>query len=791
MSSHADIGDPPARDPATGSGVSVEPGAGMDVAGMVVAHMAVGVVGLDGRGHVVFANPAARQMLQIASAEAPNHPLRELLRDAVGEDGVPLAIEERLVDPIRAHEASFDQLVLGIRRAADDQRQWLLISVVKGSTPTVVPEIGVILTIEDITARKAIEIALQQQNRVVDQVHEAVMVWDWSDGITFWNAGAEELYGFTATEALGHTSHALLHTEMPGGHDELRAALDRDGEWKGDIGRRRKDGTRITVEARLALTRQGDRLAVVEADRDVTSRRRAEERQQFLAESSRVLTSALDIEATLTTLTQLAVPAMADWCVVDLVDREGALNRLAITHRDPALAPVAAELRLRYPRLMPNQSHTLWTVLHQQRPFVDPAVDGERFVAQARDARHAELLRQLGFAAELVVPLIARGRVLGAITLVLGNHERSFSDDDVALAQEVGRTAALAIDNARLYADARAAEAYYRSLLKGTVDGVVVTDEHGRYLEINPAAERLLGYAIDELQVIQETGGSFSAEHPSVRGEVWSQLEQTGQWSGQWTIRRKDGALMPVDVTATRVTLPDQSVYIAIWRDVSQRVRLERLQRDFFAMVTHDLRTPLTVIRSSAQMLQMRREYREAAVARILSASDRMVRLINDLADLVSLEDGHIALHREPVRLGELAREVVTTLPEADRPRVVVEPMDHEVEGNWDPARLGQVLQNLIDNALSHAPGSSVQVSVESTDGDARVTVSDDGPGIDPEHVPLLFERFYRASATGAGGLGLGLYICRMLVEAHGGRISVESSPGNGSSFWVTLPRAG
>jgi PAS domain S-box-containing protein len=504
-----------------------------------------------------------------------------------------------------------------------------------------------------------------------------------------------------------------------------------------------------------------------------------------------VLTSSLDIEATLTTLTQLAVPAIADWCVVDLVDREGALNRLAITHRDPRLAPVAEELRLRYPNLTPDQSHTLWTVLQQQRPFLDPAVDQQRFVAQARDDRHVELLSQLGFVAELVVPLIARGRVLGAITLVLADRDRSFSADDVALAQEVGRTAALAIDNARLYADARSAEAYYRSLLKGTVDGVIVTDEDGQYLEINPAAERMLGYEIDELQALQEAGDGSLVEDPSVRSEVWSVLRETGQWSGQWTIRRKDGSLLPIDVSATRVALPDQTVYIAIWRDASQRVRLERLQRDFFAMVTHDLRTPLTVIRSGAQLLQMREAYRASTVAGILSASDRMVRLINDLADLVSLEDGHIALHRETVRLGELVREVVAGLPDADRSRVVVEPMDRAVEGHWDPVRLGQVVQNLIDNALSHAPGSTLRVRVENAGSEARVTVSDDGPGIDPEHVPLLFERFYRASATGAGGLGLGLYICRMLIEAHGGRISVQSSPGHGSTFWFSLPRAG
>jgi PAS domain S-box-containing protein len=788
VASHAKRSDS-ARDSATRPDSETTLGSVADVSHMVVEHMAIGVIRLAGDGRVVFANPAACRLFELSAAECSTVLVDDLLRDAVCEDETPLVTVEHPAQAALRTGRPADALVIGLGHPSLDTRRWLLVRAVPEPAPGT-SATGVVMTFEDITTQKATESALLRHARLVEQVHEAVVVWDWERGISFWNRGAEELYGYTADEALGRTSHELLQSGFPAGRDAVRAALERDGEWSGDLRRRQRDGTRIVVDAKLTLVGHGIDAVVVEAGRDVTSRRRAEDRQHFLTEAGRILSSSLDIEVTLTTLTQLAVPAMADWCVVDLVDREGTLCRLAITHRDPALAPVAEELQRRYARLPPDQPHTLWTALRRQRPFLDPSVDQDRFVAQARDDRHAALLRQLGFAAELVIPLIARNRVLGAITLVLSDDERSFQDEDMAHAVEVGRTAALAIDNARLYADVRAAEAYYRSLLAGTADGVIVTNETGRYIEVNAAAERMLGYSAEELRALQQEGGTVSAEDPALRAETWLQLQQTGQWSGQWTARRKDGSTISIDASVTRVTLPEHSVYIAIWRDASQRMRLERLQRDFFAMVAHDLRNPLTVVRSNAQLLQRRGEYRAATVAGILAASDRMARLISDLVDLERLQDGHIVLNRAPVDLEDMVKQVVTALPEATQRRVLVDGPASRVAGLWDADRLGQVVQNLIDNAASHAPESQIRVRVEQSGAEARVTVTDDGPGISQQHVPLLFERFYRAGATGAGGLGLGLHICRLLIEAHEGKVGAQSAPGQGSAFWFTLPGA-
>jgi signal transduction histidine kinase len=216
---------------------------------------------------------------------------------------------------------------------------------------------------------------------------------------------------------------------------------------------------------------------------------------------------------------------------------------------------------------------------------------------------------------------------------------------------------------------------------------------------------------------------------------------------------------------------------------------MEAAQRDFLAMVSHDLRSPLAVIRASAQLLQRRGEYREATIATVLEYADRMARLIDDLADVVRLEEGHLPLQRERLDLVVLARACATAVEQQSATHVVrVEASSSTICGMWDRVRLGQVLENLIGNALKHgAEEGEVVVRVEDREVEALVSVRDSGPGIDPEHVPHLFDRFYRAN-TRSSGLGLGLYISRILVEAHGGRICVESRPGQGSTFTIRLP---
>ena len=495
------------------------------------------------------------------------------------------------------------------------------------------------------------------------------------------------------------------------------------------------------------------------------------------------------------------------------------------------------------------------------------------------------------------------------MTLVLADASRHYAAGDLALAEELARRAAVAIDNARLYAEAQAAEARYRGLFEGVADAILSIDAEGRIRDFNAAASELLGYQREELL------GSRLEDlvPPGADGTAVDVLWRPhgGSWRGELELRRKDGTVVTVEARTTVVDLPAGPVSLSVVRDpserhraavdrqrlaaivdssddviigkmldgtvtswnkaaerlygytaqemigqsisrifppaqvgdlwgylerlrrgeriahhdvvriakdgrqidvslsmspvtdaagrivgaasiaqdISERKRMEATQRDFLAMVSHDLRSPLTVIRASAQLLQRRGEYREATVETILEYADRMARLIDDLADVVRLDEGHLPLQREPLDLVALARQCAAAAEKQSSRHVVrIEAPDTAICGAWDRVRLGQVVENLLGNALKHgAEQGEVVVRVEEREGEALLSVRDSGPGIDPEHVPHLFDRFYRASDR-SPGLGLGLYISRILVEAHGGRIWVESQPGQGSTFTIALP---
>jgi len=226
--------------------------------------------------------------------------------------------------------------------------------------------------------------------------------------------------------------------------------------------------------------------------------------------------------------------------------------------------------------------------------------------------------------------------------------------------------------------------------------------------------------------------------------------------------------------------------------DVTQRRAVEQLHRELIAMVTHDLRTPLTAIRGRAELLRRRAAYDEQMVGAILAQTGVLERLIGDLADFSRVETGQLDLRPRRVDLVTIARESIaqaqarSSLHEL---RLVAPPV---VFGIWDSERIFQIFQNLLANALKYAPsGGEILIRIESTDDGAEVSIRDDGVGVAAESLPHLFDRFYRAQSTAgeARGLGLGLAIVRGLVEAHGGRIRVESDgPGRGATVTFTLP---
>jgi len=340
----------------------------------------------------------------------------------------------------------------------------------------------------------------------------------------------------------------------------------------------------------------------------------------------------------------------------------------------------------------------------------------------------------------------------------------------------------------------RESEARFRAVWDATSEAMALSDAAGIVLDVNPAYCRLYGRSAEEF-----VGQSFALIFPeALRADAEAQYrdvftDPTPPQSYEARVQRPDGSERMVEARADFLVRDGQRVaMISAIRDITERKRLERSQQDFVAMASHDLSGPLTVLRARAQLLQRRGAYDESSVKAMLEQTERMERLIADLRDLVQVEGG-LTIQQKPVDLVAVAQAAVErtrTLLTSHRLRLEAPELPIVVTGDHD--RLGQVLDNLLGNAIKYSRVDG-QILVQVAPGEREVVlrVIDQGAGIPADLLPHLFERFFRGpNATGDPGLGLGLYITRMLVEAHGGRIVATSQPGEGSTFTIDLPLA-
>jgi PAS domain S-box-containing protein len=311
--------------------------------------------------------------------------------------------------------------------------------------------------------------AATEQQRVeglLELAHDAIIIWDRDGRIRYWNRGAEESYGWTAEEAIGQRVNDLLATQFPVVPlEQIQAEVNRVGHWSGELLHRRKDGSIGIAESRWARERPGSHGRTVEICRDVTARRQATElersRTQFLLRAADELGASLAYEEILATVAKLAVPALADWCAVDVIE-DGAVRRVTTVHGDPEKVAVADELNRRYGanvRARPGAPD----IINTGRPVLIEEIAHEAIAAAAIDEDHLRLIEQLGLRSYLGVPLTARGKTIGALSFAMAESGRSFSQSDLAFARSLADRAALAIENGRLFREverARAAASY-------------------------------------------------------------------------------------------------------------------------------------------------------------------------------------------------------------------------------------------------------------------------------------------------------------------------------------------
>jgi len=298
---------------------------------------------------------------------------------------------------------------------------------------------------------------LREQAHLLDLAHDAIIMRDIQSTILFWNHGAEELYGWTRDEALGQCSHTLLHTQFPQPLEAIEAEVLRTGYWEGELLQARQDGTPLVVASRWTVSQDehAPPLAIMEINTDITIPKQVERSRRLLAAAGQALAASLDPTTRLANIAQVVVPLLADWCVVHITEQGQPIQPVAVAHADPQKLALADDLQRRYPPA-PDAPRGVAHVLRTGQPEFYPETSDELLAAIARDAEHLELTRALGLKSVMIVPLVTRGHTLGALTLVVSAESgRQYTAADLALAEELAQRAALAVDNARLYAEAQ------------------------------------------------------------------------------------------------------------------------------------------------------------------------------------------------------------------------------------------------------------------------------------------------------------------------------------------------
>ena len=741
--------------------------------------------------------------------------------------------------------------------------------------------------VEDVSARKQTEIELQENQARLDATYNAAPVGinevDLKGGFLAVNDRFCEITGYSREELLNRRFQDITHPDDLQQDMELFARLQ-----AGEIDRYKLEkryihanGSSIWIELNVTLVRDQSgrpnyRIGVVQ---DITARKRAEagaeaaqRRLAFLAEASAILSSSLEYEKTLDNVARLVVGGLADLCSIDMVE-EGVVRRVALAHIDPKKQEQFEAMDPVY-RPDPKSRHPVLRVTKTRRSELINGLSDATLKEAARDKEHLKALRALGVRSAMVVPLVVGPRTLGAVTIVSTESGRTYEQADLALAEELARRAALAIENAALYdaeqkarAAAEAAQqrlwflAESNAVLSSSLDfettlarvaGLAVpwladccvahifpedgVDARSAVCHADPAKEELVRQLhsryvpapdgphplmqmiqtqapvlvedIEESQLAEITHDEEHAEilnKLSFRSYMALPLVARGRLFGALTLARSDPDrhysqqdLSLAEELARRAALAIDNA--RLYEDAQRvqealRVALEA-KDEFLGVMSHELRTPITAIYGGTRVLRSRAErLDEESKARLLEdieqESERLFRMVENLLVLSRLELGQ-EVATEPVLVQRVVGKLASSFQQRRPARKLILDVDQEMDAlAAEPHYLEQVLRNLLSNADKYSPpDTTIEITIGCRDDEADIVVLDRGPGISPEESEIIFERFYRSDRTAnkAAGIGLGLTVCKRLVEAQAGRIWARPREGGGLEVGVTLP---
>jgi PAS domain S-box-containing protein len=617
------------------------------------------------------------------------------------------------------------------------------------------------------------------------------------------------MYGFArAEEFVGARLEAFLPRSSPENVEYLRAfvgsgyrlnnaeseELDREGNPKHFL-----NNLTGIVEDGLLVRAWG-------TQRDITEQRRAEEAQRFLAEASTVLSSSLNYHETLVTVARLAVPTLADWCAVDIVEEEGVTKRLAVEHPDPEKVRLAYEIERRYPPA-PDAPRGLYNVLRTGESEMMAEIPVELVEQAARDEWHRELLRKLDLRSYMIVPLVARGRTLGAISFVAAESGRRYGEDELQLAEELARRAALAVDNARLYEEAqkeiterrwaqeelRASRDQLEAVLRGVAEGITAQDPTGKVIYANEAAARLTGFSSVK-EVMRSSPAEILARYEMLDEE--GNPFPLDRLPGRRALEGEEGA---EEVVCFRILATDEErwtvvkampifgergtvlIAVNILRDITENRRAKeslrrvteaerrRIARDLHDGVLQDL--SYTAAALGMIMLQAGEANLKEQLQSVIDAVRRGAQGLREVVNDLRLEDEEGRPFTETIE--SLIRRN-RTMARKSRISLHIDERVPETSLGETGMQVSRVIQEALTNARRHSGAREISVSLRTDGGDLVAEVSDDGRGFEPDI---------------RSGVGMGSMRERaVLID---GELEVESEPERGTRVRLRVPLAG
>ena len=501
--------------------------------------------------------------------------------------------------------------------------------------------------------------------------------------------------------------------------------------------------------------------------------------RDYLLEISRALTQELDLEKLLARILRISIEMLAGQAGLIALKEENGWRVTAAHGIAPAflsyLTPLLAEEKVReldvdeLNRMLKNLTYT--------------ASKG--------------LLNGVG------LPLSAHGQLIGVI-FIFRNYPDMFSPNDRRLLQSFADQAAIAVYNAKLYGQVTYEKQRLDALLDSAADGILILNADHTIERVNTSFEKLLGLTRAELvgkphdEIIRWAREPHGTTLEEAERGGWP-LTPNATLYVEGDVERAELPPLPVGVTYAPLLSEENKLHniVVTVRDITHFRTAEEIKSTFISIVSHELRTPVALIKGYASTLRRDDAKWDRAVINdslsvIEEEADRLSRMVDDLLDASRLQAGGLSLNRSDVSLPTLTERLVE--------RFRIQSKKHTIAADFpedfpvilaDENRLEQVLSNLISNAIKYAPKGEIRVSGQVRPEQVIICVSDEGPGIDARDLPHIFDRFYRSTnaVKQTKGAGLGLYLARAIVEAHGGRIWADSKPDSGARICFSLPR--